>query len=271
VAREILVSWRSGSARRWRDKRRPAAHARAAGLGPRGPVEAFGPSVRNLLRVSHAGRVGAGGRAPGAILGPVIERMSRPSLPLAILLVVGGVVGLIAAFALTLDKFAILENPDFVPSCNFSVLIGCSKNLNSPVGSAFGFPNPLLGLMMFPAPLIVGVASIAGVRFPRWFWALFNVGMAFAIGFVIYLISNSIFNFDLRVLCPWCMAVWAVVIPMSLGTTLYNLREHNLPLGDRAARVAGALYGWMPILTLVCYVIFAVVAQINLDVLGNLF
>jgi uncharacterized membrane protein len=200
----------------------------------------------------------------------VIERMSRPSRALAILLIIGGIVGLIAAFALTLDKIAFLENKDFVPSCNVSVLVGCSKNLNSPIGSAFGFPNPLLGLIMFPAPIIVGVASLAGVRFPRWFWAVFNLGMAFAIGFVIFLISNSIFNYTLRVLCPWCMAVWSVVIPMSLATTLYNLREQNLPLGDRVARLAGRAYGWMPIITLVCYVIFAVVAQINLDVLHNL-
>lgn len=179
--------------------------------------------------------------------------------------------GLIAAFALTLDKIAFLQDKHFVPSCNVSVLVGCSKNLNSPIGSAFGFPNPLIGLVMFPAPLIVGVASLAGVRFPRWFWAGLNVGMAFAIGFVIYLISNSIFNYSLRVLCPWCMAVWSVVIPMSLATTLYNLREQNIPLGARVAKAAGWLYGWMPILTLVCYVIFAVVAQVNLDVLGNLF
>ena len=201
----------------------------------------------------------------------MIERLPRPSVPLAILLIVGGIVGLIAAFALTLDKFAVLADPNADLGCNVSLLIGCSKNLSSPVGSAFGFPNPLLGLMMFPAPIIVGVASLAGVRFPRWFWAVFNLGMAFAIGFVIYLISNSIFNLDLRVLCPWCMTVWSVVIPMSLATTLYNLREQNLPLGGRVAKAAGALYGWTPILTLVCYVIFAVVAQVNLDVVNNLF
>ena len=197
--------------------------------------------------------------------------MPRPSIPLAILLVVGGVVGLVAAFALTMDKIAFLQNPHFVPSCNISPLIGCSKNLNSPIGSAFGFPNPLLGLMMFPAPIIVGVASLAGARFPRWFWAAFNLGMAFAIGFVAWLITQSIFNFDLRVLCPWCMGVWSVVIPMSIATTLYNLREQNLPLGDRVARLAGAAYSWTPIITLVAYVIFAVVAQVNLDVLGSLF
>ncbi|MBW4042092.1 MAG: vitamin K epoxide reductase family protein [Acidobacteria bacterium] len=194
--------------------------------------------------------------------------MSRPSRPLAILLIVGGIVGLIAAFALTLDKIAVLENPHFVPSCNISVLVQCGKNLQSAEGSAFGFPNPLLGLMMFPAPVLVGVASLAGARFPRWFWALFNVGMAFAIGFVAWLMSVSVFA--LFTLCPWCMVVWSVVIPMSLGTTLYNLREQNLPLGDRVARLAGRAYGWLPIITLVVYVVFAVIAQVRLDVLHRL-
>lgn len=180
--------------------------------------------------------------------------------------------GLIAAFELTLDKFIALQNTiDGVSakaSCDLSVLVQCSKNLNSPEGSAFGFPNPMLGLIMFPAPIIMGVATLAGVRFPRWWWALFNVGMAFAIGFVAWLMSVSVWV--LGTLCPWCMTVWAVVIPMSLATTLYNLREQHLPLGDRVSRVAGRLYGWMPIITLVVYVIFAVIAQVRLDVLHRL-
>jgi uncharacterized membrane protein len=202
----------------------------------------------------------------------VIERMSRPSRPLAILLIIGGIVGLIAAFALTTDKFIALQNTiDGVSAkagCDYSVLVQCSKNLNSPEGSAFGFPNPLLGLMMFPAPIIMGVATLAGVRFPRWWWALFNVGILFAIGFVAWLMTVSVWV--LGTLCPWCMVVWAVVIPMSLGTTLYNLREQNLPLGDRVARFAGRAYGWLPIITLVVYVIFAVIAQVRLDVLHRL-
>jgi uncharacterized membrane protein len=198
----------------------------------------------------------------------VIERMSRPSRALAILLIVGGIVGLIAAFALTLDKFEVLMHPDAVLNCNISVLVQCGKNLSSPQGAAFGFPNPMLGLMMFPAPIIVGVASLAGVRFPRWFWAVFNLGMAFAIGFVAWLMSVSVFV--LFTLCPWCMVVWSVVIPMSLATTLYNLREQNLPLGDRVARLAGRAYGWLPIITLVVFVLFAAIAQVRLDVLHRL-
>ena len=194
--------------------------------------------------------------------------MSRPSRALAILLILGGIVGLIAAFALTLDKFEVLMHPGAVLNCNISVLVQCGKNLSSPQGAAFGFPNPMLGLMMFPAPIIVGVASLAGVRFPRWFWAVFNLGMAFAIGFVAWLMSVSVFV--LFTLCPWCMVVWSVVIPMSLATTLYNLREQNLPLGDRVARLAGRAYGWLPIITLVVYVLFAAIAQVRLDVLHRL-
>jgi hypothetical protein len=60
------------------------------------------------------------------------------------------------------------------------------------------------------------------------------------------------------------------VIPMSLATTLYNLREKNIPLGDAVARLAGRAYGWLPIITLVVYVIFAVIAQVRLDVLHRL-
>jgi len=203
------------------------------------------------------------------ILDAVIERMRRPSTALSILLIVGGVLGLSAAFALTLDKIALLEDPNFQPSCNFSVLIGCSKNLNSPIGQAFGFPNPLIGLVGFTAPIFVGLASLGGARFPRWFWALFNVGMAFAIGFVAWLMTQSVFS--LGTLCPWCMVVWTAVIPMSLGVTLYNVREGHLPLGARASRVAGAAFGFLPIITLLVYVVFFVIAQLNLDVLNNLF
>jgi uncharacterized membrane protein len=198
----------------------------------------------------------------------VLER--RPAAPtaLAVLLIVGGLLGLLAAFELTVDKIALLTNPSFVPPCNISPFLTCSTNLKSPLGSAFGFPNPLLGLMMFPAPIIVGVASLAGVAFPRWFWAAFNVGMAFAIGFVIWLMSVSVFV--LGTLCPWCMVVWAVVIPMAISTTLFNLRNQALPLGSSVARFAGAALTWTPIITLLAYVTFAAIAQVRLDVLHRI-
>ena len=47
--------------------------------------------------------------------------MTQRSLGLPLSLLSLGVVGFVAAFALTLDKFALLENPDAQLGCNFSV------------------------------------------------------------------------------------------------------------------------------------------------------
>jgi len=198
----------------------------------------------------------------------VLEQETRRPVALAILLIVGGALGLLAAFQLTMDKFQVLENANAHLSCNFSLIVQCGKNLSSPEGSAFGFPNPLIGLMCFPAPIIVGVAVLAGARFAKWFWALFNLGLLGAIAFVIWLISVSIFH--LGTLCPWCMLVWSVVIPMFIATTLYDLAEGNLLPARGPRRVGAALYGWTPLICLLAYLAVAVIAQLRLNVLNYL-
>ena len=65
--------------------------------------------------------------APGH--GAILEERRRP-LALGVLLVVGGLVGLIAAFNLTLDKFAALEHPGARSNCYLSVIVQCDKNLS---------------------------------------------------------------------------------------------------------------------------------------------
>ena len=190
----------------------------------------------------------------------------RRPLPLAIVLIVTGAIGWYAAFALTLDKLAVLENPQADLDCNFSVLVQCGVNLGSWQGSLLGFPNPLLGLGGFVAPIAVGVALLAGASFARWFWIAFNVGVLGAFAFCLWLAYQSIFN--LGTLCPWCMLVWSVTIPMFWALTLANARAGRLgaglqPLGAR-------LFGWVPVITIVGYLIIAIVAQVRLDVLSTL-
>src|SRR5882757_1181216 len=135
----------------------------------------------------------------------------RRQLSLAIVLIVTGVIGWYAAFSLTLDKLAVLANPQADLDCNFSVIVQCGVNLGSWQGALLGFPNPILGLGGFVAPIAVGVALLAGAAFARWFWIAFNVGVAGALAFCIWLMYQSIFS--LGTLCPWCMLVWAVTIP----------------------------------------------------------
>ncbi|KZX22651.1 Vitamin K epoxide reductase family protein [Rathayibacter tanaceti] len=79
----------------------------------------------------------------------------------AVLLIVLGVIGWIAAFALTNDKFAALESPEAGLGCDFSLLVQCSANLDSPQGAIFGFPNPLIGVAAWIAPIVVGAGLLA--------------------------------------------------------------------------------------------------------------
>lgn len=192
--------------------------------------------------------------------------LTRRPLTLAIVLIVTGALGWLAAFALTLDKIAVLENPQADLDCNFSVIVQCGVNLGSWQGSLLGFPNPLLGLGGFVAPIAVGVALLAGATFARWFWVAFNVGVLGAFAFILWLAYQSIFN--LGTLCPWCLLTWAMVIPLFWTLTLENARAGRLgaalqPLGTR-------LYSWVPVITVIGYIVIAVVAQVRLDVLATL-
>lgn len=188
---------------------------------------------------------------------------------IAVWLVIAGVVGWWAAFQLTLEKFHALANPGTSASCDFSVLVQCTKNLDSWQGSVFGFPNPVLGLTAWVAPIVVGMAILAGARFKRWFWLLFELGLTLAFVFVIWLIAQSIFV--LGTLCPWCMVTWVVTIPTFYIVTLHVLRTGILPSPVGIKRSAGALMSWVPVLAVVSYAIIAVIAQLRLDVLGSLF
>ncbi|KTR96679.1 membrane protein [Microbacterium testaceum] len=191
----------------------------------------------------------------------------RRPVVVAIWLVFAGIVGWWAAFSLTMERFAQLQNPGTAASCDFSVLVQCSANLQSPQGSVFGFPNPIIGLTAWAAPVVVGMALLAGARFARWFWVLFWLGFAFALTFVIWLISQSIFV--LATLCPWCMVTWSVVIPSFFVVTLHVLREGVIP-APRVRHLAERLMPWVPLMTLAAFVVVAVIAQSRLNVLAQL-
>lgn len=191
---------------------------------------------------------------------------TRPVV-LGVWLVIASIIGWIAAFALTIEKFDAYENPGQAAGCDFSPLVQCSKNLDAWQGSAFGFPNPLIGVAGWMAPLVVGVAAIAGARFPRWFWAVFTAGMTFAFGFVCWLIFQSVFV--LGTLCPWCMVTWSVTIPSFFAVALHAVRIQAIPLGRTAAKAADRLSGWVPLVAVVAYVIVAVLAEVRLHWLNQ--
>ena len=184
-------------------------------------------------------------------------------------LIIASVVGWWAAFQLTVEKFFLLENPGESTTCYVSVLIQCDKNLGSWQGSVFGFPNPIIGLTGWMAVLVMGVAVLAGIRFPRWFWRLFGVGILGAFVFICWLIWQSIYA--LGVLCPWCMVTWAVTIPTFLATLVHLFRNGTFTSSPQAQERAGRWMVWLPLATILAYAIVIAMAQAaGLDFLGEM-
>ncbi|WEK60099.1 MAG: vitamin K epoxide reductase family protein [Candidatus Microbacterium colombiense] len=198
------------------------------------------------------------------------EQRTRPVI-FAVWLIIASVVGWFAAFQLTVEKFFLLENPTDPLACDISPFIQCSKNLDSWQGSLFGFPNPILGLTGWMAPLVLGVAILAGARFPRWFWAAFGAGITFAFGLVCWLIWQSLYAPNLGVLCPWCMVTWSVTIPTFFATMLHLTRNGTFGGSEKTRARANALMAWVPLATIVAYAIVILMAQLRgLDFLGEM-
>ncbi|GAS91242.1 vitamin K epoxide reductase family protein [Mycolicibacterium brisbanense] len=130
----------------------------------------------------------------------------------AVWVLIAGVVGLAAALTLTYEKIEILINPKYVPSCSINPVLSCGSVMVTPQASVFGFPNPLIGIVGFTVVVVTGVLAVANVRLPRWYWAGLAAGTLLGAVFVHWLIFQSLYR--IGALCPYCMGVWAVTIPL---------------------------------------------------------
>ena len=154
----------------------------------------------------------------------------------AVWVLVAGVLGLASALTLTVEKIEILINPDYVPSCSINPVLSCGSVMVTPQASAFGFPNPLIGIVAFTVVLMTGGLAIAKVRLPRWYWAGLATGTLLGVAFVHWLIFQSLYR--IGALCPYCMVVWAVTIPLLVVAASIALQPQ---LEHGAARF---LYQW---------------------------
>lgn len=141
------------------------------------------------------------------------------------LLVIGGILGFVAAFVLTVERIELLKNPAYVPSCSISPILSCGSVMTKPQAAVLGFPNPLLGIAGFAIVVTIGMALLAGARLPRWFWLGLQAGATIGVGFIHWLIVQSLYS--IGALCPYCMVVWVVTIPIFWYVTLYNLRRQR--------------------------------------------
>ncbi|MGP4053578.1 vitamin K epoxide reductase family protein [Mycobacterium sp. 4D054] len=145
---------------------------------------------------------------------PSVDRPAAVEVPRASALwvLIAGVVGLAAALTLTVEKIELLIDPSYVPSCSINPVLSCGSVMVTPQASLFGFPNPLIGIVAFSVVVVTGVLALAKVGLGRWYWAGLAVGTLAGTVFVHWLIFQSLYR--IGALCPYCMVVWAVTIPL---------------------------------------------------------
>lgn len=162
-----------------------------------------------------------------------INKISKNSLGLAgllpYILITAAVIGMVASFALTYDKFKVIQDPNYVPSCNINPVLSCGSVMKTEQASLLGVPNTLFGLVGFSALLTLGLILAAGTKVKRRVWVGAQIGATAGVIFIHYLFFQGVFR--IGAICPWCFVVWMIVIPTFWYITLYNLREGHIKLG----------------------------------------
>jgi len=177
------------------------------------------------------------------------------------ILIIAGIIGYTMAFIIMFEKVQLADNPGYVPSCNLNPVISCGSVMKSDQATAFGFPNPFIGLGAFPVLTVIGLAILAGATFKRWFWLGLNAGLLFGLGFVHWLFFESVYR--IGALCPYCIGVWIVTITSFWYVTLYNIDQKNIKL---PAGKTQKVYAWirkhhLDLLVLWFLIIFALILK----------
>lgn len=145
-------------------------------------------------------------------------------------IIVAGFIAWISAGILVLERIALYKDPGYTTSCDINPWISCGTVMKSEQAGILGFPNPFFGIVCFAVVIAIGFALLAGAKnLQRWFWLSFQLGVTAALGLVIWFWSQALY--EINALCPYCMVVWAMVIPLFVFTTARNVLTGVIPAG----------------------------------------
>lgn len=153
-----------------------------------------------------------------------------------IVILITALIGTLAAFVLSVEAIEILKNPNAQFSCSVNVVVNCATVAKTSYASLLGFPNSFLGMMAEPIFVVVAIAGLYGVKFPRQFMFGVQVMSIFSLIFAFYLFHISVFV--IQTLCPWCLLVDVSAIIMLAAITRYNIVENNLYLSIKYNKFA---------------------------------
>ncbi len=168
-------------------------------------------------------------------------------------MLVGGALALFAAFQLTVEKVALLSDPNYQLACDINPVVSCGSVIVTEQASVFGFPNPIMGLCGFSVVITLAVLLLAKVELPRWVWWGLNLGALAGVAFVAWLVSQSLYV--IGALCPWCMVVWVCTIAIFWMVTAENARRGRLSRSGEPGIIADTVVSLRWLLVAATYLV----------------
>jgi len=169
-----------------------------------------------------------------------LHRLRHHNLTVWVTMLLASIASLVASFVLAVDALALAKDPNADLGCNINAVISCGTVGTSWQASLLGFPNAYLGLVFEPAVITPAIASIGGVRFPRWFMFSAQAIYTIALLFAYWLFEQAMFV--IGALCPWCLLVTLATTLVFFEMSYVNIRDDNLFL---PRRIQAALTGFV--------------------------
>jgi uncharacterized membrane protein len=173
---------------------------------------------------------------PVADEGGWFQRIRHSNTVIWATMLVASIASLWASFVLSVDAIILAKNPSADLGCNLNSVISCGTVGTAWQSSAFGFPNAFLGLIAEPVVITIAVASLGGVKFPRWFMLVAQTVYFIGFAFAYWLFYQAMFV--IGALCPWCLLVTVATTLVFFEMTHINIRDNNLYLPRRVKEMA---------------------------------
>lgn len=166
-------------------------------------------------------------------------------------MLISSILGLIAAFVLSIDALELAANPNAVFSCDISAKISCGTVGVTWQANLLGFPNAFIGLVSEPVVITLAIAALGGVRFPRWFMVTAQAFYAIGFGFALWLFYQA--YFVIGALCPWCLLITVTTTLVFASITRVNFLDDNLRFGKAQATLKRALASWVDVYVVIIF------------------
>ncbi len=166
-------------------------------------------------------------------------------------MLISSILGLVAAFVLSIDALELAANPNAVFSCDISAKISCGTVGVTWQANLLGFPNAFIGLVSEPVVITLAVAALGGVRFPRWFMVTAQAFYAIGFAFALWLFYQA--YFVIGALCPWCLLITVTTTLVFASITRVNILDDNLRFGRAQAALKRALASWVDVYVVIVF------------------